>query len=114
MNGIVGADGKEYQRVPVVEFGDIKLPVREIDPQVLIDRGATEALGLLTQMNDQNAMLWAGMMMLAKDIYQRDPKTKDGSAPHRFFGDFAEKTGLHIQGVGGERIDVSAYLNKIK
>lgn len=112
MSGLTDSKGREYQRIPVVELGDLKLPIREVNPDALKQMGETVALGLLTQVNDQNAMLWAGMMMLAKDIYERD-KVHPGVPVKRNFEEFADKTGLTVTGLGGDKLSVAEFLKKI-
>lgn len=113
MGELITPKGGAYLRVPVVEVHGLRLPIRELNPKAIeqLNRQQVDAraltLGLLTQVTDQNNLLWAGLLSLAKDIYERDPINKT-----RHFQSFAEEVGLRLSD-GETSIDVAKELGKI-
>jgi hypothetical protein len=111
---IIGIDGKPLrkskgaQKVPVVEFDGFKFLVREMNTKADLEQfsAGTLAHGILTQISDRDRLLWAGLLALARDIYQRKP---DG---RRNFQEFADSVGL-ILSDGEKTIDVAKELRKV-
>jgi hypothetical protein len=117
---IRNAEGKEFRRIPVIEYGDLKLPILEMDREAVkqLDPNRTNPLALvvalLDQMGTQNNVIWCAMHALAKDIYERDPDTPNGILPpKRHFQDFAKEVGLVLRDQQGNVLDVGQDLEKV-
>jgi hypothetical protein len=108
---IIDPEGKSYQRLPVIEYANLKLPVLEMDRDALKSLPAgTNPLALmvalLDQTSSQNNVIWAGMHALAKDIYSHLAVPKDD----RHFQKFAEDIGLRLTDLEGSVLDVGEDL----
>lgn len=104
----------QAELVPTVKWGDWTFPIRVVNEEVLKSKGVDAKMfaGLvLVQLNDKDNLLWAGLMALAKDIYDRDPSKS------RQFLDFVSSMGLTLRDGRGKTINVEqellGVLNKI-
>lgn len=111
---LVGPDGKELPKQDV-EVRAVKTPVgtiplRKLDVDGLL-KGKIDPLqaffDLACQSGDQHVLSLVGMLMLAKDLYSRQPT---GS---RHFQDLCDRTGLQIKTLDGDLVSFSAELESI-
>lgn len=110
MGNLVDIRGNRVQRVPCIEWSGHDLPAREVDldsiskPEVLPKVAAMVAI---TQMNDQNSILWAGLAELAKDIY-----SVPGSSRH--FLNFVKSMQLTLKDVDGKKIELASIIEPVQ
>lgn len=116
---IKDAGGREYRKVPVIDYENLKLPVLEMNREAVkaMDPNRTNPLALivalLDQIGTQNNVLWAGMHALAKDIYSQDPIRHQDIETLRHFQRFAKEVGLVLTDHDGNRLDVGSDLEKV-
>lgn len=106
---ILGPDGKPILKVPGIEIDGRPFPYRIVNQEAFnkVTDPRTLSLGVLTQLRDQNNIVWLGIMKLAKDVYARSP---DGP---REFQKFCDDLGLTIIDGKQQGIDVASELCKV-
>lgn len=108
MNKLLQSNGEPVQYAPVIKWQGWTFPVRVLNEEVIKDNDPKALIGaVLVQLNDKDNLLWAGLVALAKDIYDRDPSKSTE------FLDFVKAMGLHLTDGHGKRMNVEEELEKV-